>query len=370
MKLDQRFSVVATKLSSASVLQTPAAFAAHIEQHVRFQSGRLTTSVELNQGAWNWQGWLAALGVAMSGLTPSVAAPDVCHCWRFVRRADLREYVPPSVENQLVVPLEFQSDVMSPSDVVLLLKQKVSSRELSQMPVLILPEVRLRRLPVQNLQPALRNPLGANEITQFRKTADRLSRKPWNLKDAESYLNDWVQRNIENRAGTPGCVDFVLFGRRDAALATPGPPPPQEWRNFAPGPPRVVEISGCGTRKRATAPGPAEAAPGAAAPQAEAEVPRRRRRQITSGGVVVPPAAGAPMVVPPAELVVVPPPAAEPLVVAPPPAARPKEGPPPLGCAKCRHSRNGCAKCRGRQAAGSKRAVSILQRPAGAPTST
>ena len=122
MKLDQRFSVVATKLSSASVLQTPAAFVAHIEQHVRFQSGRLTTSVELNQGAWNWQGWLAALGVTMSGLTPSVAEPDACHCWRFVRRADLKEYVSPTVESQLVVPPEFRTDVTSPSDVILLLK--------------------------------------------------------------------------------------------------------------------------------------------------------------------------------------------------------------------------------------------------------
>ena len=64
----------------------------------------------------------------------------------------------PAVESQLVVPLEFMTDVTSPNDCVLSLKQKVSSGQLSQLPLLILPEVRLRRLkPAADLKLAPRN---------------------------------------------------------------------------------------------------------------------------------------------------------------------------------------------------------------------
>lgn len=113
-ELVQRFTVVAATLSSASLPQTPAAFAARNEQHVGPQRGRLTTSVELDQGAWHWHLWLAAWVSPCLAGAPSVAELDVCNCWTLVSRAAFTEHVPPSVESQLVAPLEFKIDVTSP----------------------------------------------------------------------------------------------------------------------------------------------------------------------------------------------------------------------------------------------------------------
>ena len=142
MKLDQRFSVVASKLSAAQELQTPADFGRHIEQHVKFQSGRLTTEIEMNTGAWNWQEWLSHLGVGLSGLTPTEKEPEVRNCWRFVQRRYLRDYVSAEIEARMVVPPGFEGDPVGPTDVIFLLKQYVCSTELAQYPELFLPAAR------------------------------------------------------------------------------------------------------------------------------------------------------------------------------------------------------------------------------------
>ncbi len=369
MKLDQRFSVAATKLASAPVLQTPTAFATHIEQHVRFQRGRLTTSMELNKGAWNWQEWLKPLGVKMSGLTPSVNEPDVCHCWRFVRRADLKEYVSPTVESQLVVPLEFSSDVTSPSDCVLLLKQRVSSCELAQPPLLVLPEARLRKLRQEDLKPAPRNALTTEAIREYRKTADRVARVPWNLHEAKAYLTEWVERNIAKRVDSPGCVNFVMKGRRSDAASQQ---PPPEWRNFAPRPPRVVEIAPGGGPQclRMVVESEGKPKPKAAAPKAQGAGAASKRMRLHAKTSVA--AVPADVVVPVAADSAPPCPLHGPLLRTgattsaggrratgtagkkrgrtPGAKQHGLEGPPPLGCPKCRRAPKGCAYCRNRRA--------------------
>lgn len=45
---------------------------------------------EVFEGAHNWQKFYSQYGVNVSGLVPNARGgePDVCHCWRFVRRAD------------------------------------------------------------------------------------------------------------------------------------------------------------------------------------------------------------------------------------------------------------------------------------------
>ena len=119
MKLDQRFSIVASSLSAAHVLQTPGAFAKHDRDTIRFKNAALSTHVELNTGAWHWQKWLGDAGLHVTGLTPTWKDPDVSHCWRFVRRCDLRQYVSSAVEDLLVVPQEFAGDSPNSRDCVL-----------------------------------------------------------------------------------------------------------------------------------------------------------------------------------------------------------------------------------------------------------
>ncbi len=145
-KLDQRFSVCATALSKAPILQTPEHFAHHIVQSVRY--GRLLTETEVMRGAWDWQEFLKPLNIKLSGLTPTEWSPDACHCWRFVRRETLHEHVPEGTE--LTVPKDFENDEESPNDAILLLKQWIHSDTLAQPPLLVLPAARLSSLKLQD----------------------------------------------------------------------------------------------------------------------------------------------------------------------------------------------------------------------------
>ena len=92
MKLDQRFSVAASRLNATQVLQTPGAFLTHLRDTMTW--GNRITNVELNPGAWNWKKFLEPLNINISGLASTGLEPDVCHSWRFVRRQDLHQHVP------------------------------------------------------------------------------------------------------------------------------------------------------------------------------------------------------------------------------------------------------------------------------------
>ena len=102
MKLDQRFSVAASRLKATQVLQTPGAFLTHLRNTMTW--GNRITNVELNPGAWNWKLFLEPVNINISGLASTALNPDVCHTWRFVRRQDLHQHVPREVADMLVVP--------------------------------------------------------------------------------------------------------------------------------------------------------------------------------------------------------------------------------------------------------------------------
>ncbi len=359
MKLDQRFSVVAKALSAAQVLQTPQAFAAHVEQTVRY--GRLCTDVEINTGAWNWQKWLRGLGVRLTGLAPTTRAPDVCHCWRFVRRRDLARHVSPGVEDLLVVPQEFASDPVTPNDCILLLKQWVCSTELSQEPLLVLPAARLDRLdPTDSIEPVPRNTLTDQARREYKKTAARFGDAPWNLTDAETYLREWVKRNEDGEKDSPGAVNFVLHGRPVSEESTEGPAILPLWGTFAPGPPRVVNVESPLTRP----PGDNSVAnvsttsqvtlAGAAAPSGASPKPKAKpspkgcaKGKAKAKAAAKQAAAAKPKVKAKAKSA-----AATPKTKAA-PKKRAREDAadvPVLGCSKCRYAQKGCRECRAKRA--------------------
>ena len=135
-----------------------------------------------------------------------------------------------AVEDLLVVPQEFAGDSPNSRDCVLLLKQWVCSTELAQAPILILPAARLSRL-AGHLTPVPRNVLSKDAIKEYRKTAERVAKTPWNLMDAQRYLFEWTRRNAAGVEDEPGSVDFVMTGRSTSLEAAALPP---DWRNFAP----------------------------------------------------------------------------------------------------------------------------------------
>ena len=115
-----------------------------------------------------------------------------------MQRRYLRDYVSAEVEARVVVPPGLQGDPVGPTDVIFLLKQYVCSTELVQLPQLLLPAARLARLSPMSLTPLPRNVLTHDAIKEYRKTANRVAKPPWNLHRARQYLHDWTNRNKEN----------------------------------------------------------------------------------------------------------------------------------------------------------------------------
>ena len=79
--LDQRFSVVATLLSSSMILQTPGDFVKQIRKRLAPARGRLLI-VDVLQATWDWQSFFDALNFSVAGVAPTFWTPDTCHCKR------------------------------------------------------------------------------------------------------------------------------------------------------------------------------------------------------------------------------------------------------------------------------------------------
>ena len=59
--------------------------------HTVTPARKRTLHAEVLEGSLNWKKYYEQYGVHMSGLVPNPhrkAEQEVCHCWRFIRRAD------------------------------------------------------------------------------------------------------------------------------------------------------------------------------------------------------------------------------------------------------------------------------------------
>ena len=201
-----------------------------------------------------------------------------------MKRRDLHQHVSGAVADLLVVPPDLASEGTHPSDCILLLKQWVSSTELAQPPLLVVPHARLKNLSPDGLTPLARNALPENALKEYRKTATKIADEPWRLNEGSHYLQDWADRNTAGKLDSPAPCDFVRQGRssteKAASVALPA-----GWENFAPGLPRVVEVTAAvnNARKRLQTTGGGQAAPSPASDSAplgfaSAEVPKKKPR--------------------------------------------------------------------------------------------
>lgn len=88
---DQRFSVLAPRLSRSPVLECPEEFADVIRNQVEPTSGR-ELLVEIIEGAHNWNAHFENVNVSIAGLTTTQKESQVNHSWRIVRRVDVDLY--------------------------------------------------------------------------------------------------------------------------------------------------------------------------------------------------------------------------------------------------------------------------------------
>ena len=200
-EVDQRFSSAATTLKSAPELEDEEDFANWLREHLKPVRGR-ALHVEVLHTIMDFRAWLVPFHVSYSGLTACQSALDTCHSWRFVKRRLLGTISGSDADVvQNDIP-EWSDLAPDDNDVVLILKESLSSTRMSQKPLLVLPVSVASSVDPKDLKPALRNDLGERTRKEYRKTATSVALEPWLLLKAQRYLNDLCDRN-ESMATLP-----------------------------------------------------------------------------------------------------------------------------------------------------------------------
>ena len=201
---DQRFSTVATTLSRAPVLEDPEDFKGWIMEHVAPVRGR-ALHVEVLNSTMNFQKWLAPLNIKICGLTATCFQEDTNHCWRFIQRRNLSSLLNLDLEEVENTHPDWRDLPSHEADVILLVKESISSGTLSQKPLVILPHAILGNLFPADLEPVSRMQFGESgrELKEFRKTAAAVEGEPWNLFKAAQYLRTLCDDNEQNKPIEP-----------------------------------------------------------------------------------------------------------------------------------------------------------------------
>ena len=94
------------------------------------------------------------------------------------------------------------------SDIIMLVKEYMVSKSLSQDPVAVLPARAGEGLPVDGPSLARRNPLSSDLVKEFRKSALAFAAAPWNLERTRDYLLRWIDENQNWYVHPPPAYDF------------------------------------------------------------------------------------------------------------------------------------------------------------------
>jgi len=338
-ELDQRFSTVATALSRAPTLEDPEEFAHWIREHVKPVRGR-RLHVEVLDATYDFQHWFTkAFGFNVSGLASTHLEPNANHVWHFVARGALPQVCggPADVEVQME---DWKSLGQHDNDCVLLVKEFLHSKALSQLPLLFQPESVSEALKESDLLVMPKNEIGETAIKEFRKTALHVAKAPWHLFKAQKYLELLCDENEPGRAGLVQPLEFI-FGHElkvKTAYCDCELPEHLQVDNQV----RVVQVvAKAKARAKSSASQTLKRPAAAAAGPAERAVGRRPAAQQVPGPDSEPGVPG-PVDAENAELepVVVEGPG---LVEAPPVVIVPKLN----GCSKCKWGKFGCGQCRG-----------------------
>lgn len=367
-ELDQRFSTMACCIKQAEVLEDIQDLVDYLRAHMSPACGRDLVIEEISN-TMDFKSWFGEANLHMQGLTSTHLEPHVNHLWRFLPRFGLPAE---EIECHHSGWKQLQEH---PHDVILVVKQFMSSPHASQKPQLCLPASLLESLDPEKLQPSVSNALSETVLQEFRATAERVSKPPWTLLKAQVFLETLCEDNEKNVLYPGMKLQFIFSKHGDASqlafvvsdsvaaddYAESGP----EAAAVSVGPPRPVRVvakskakakaamrrPSCRMRPAACLPSPGpieerESEPAAAPAPAALEV------------AVAPTPAAPPLVRfsrkrPAGDMQIVPPAQSE--------SARPEEPQAPeddaesealpanfhYGCSKCRKAQFGCKECQG-----------------------
>ena len=129
-ELDQRFSTMASVIKQAETIEDLAELRDYLATHMRPAQGR-KLFVELMPNTWDFRGWFESLNMHVQGLTSTHVQPYANHVWRFQPRFLVTE----DEEIEVHHP-DWQALTENPLDVILTVKQFMSSPTRSQKPQL------------------------------------------------------------------------------------------------------------------------------------------------------------------------------------------------------------------------------------------
>lgn len=368
-ELDQRFSTMACCIKQAEVLEDIQDLVDYLRAHMSAACGRDLIIEEISN-TMDFKSWFGDVNLHMQGLTSTHLEPQVNHLWRFLPRYGL----PTDSEEIECHHSGWKQLQEHPHDVILVVKQFMSSPHASQKPQLCLPASLLESLDPEKLQPSVSNALSETVLQEFRRTAESVSKAPWNLLKAQVFLETLCEDNEKNVVYPGMKLQFIFSKHGDAgqlafvvsdavAAASENAESGLEAAAPAPAPPRIIRVvakskakakaamkrPSCRMRPAACLPSPGAIAEHSSEPAAPVDA------GVAELEVDVAPTPAAPPLVrctrkrPAADIQIVPPALSEP--------ARPEEAaesePEALpanfhyGCSKCRRAQFGCKECQG-----------------------
>lgn len=179
-ELDQRFSTMACCIKQAEVLEDIQDLVDYLRAHMSAACGRDLIIEEISN-TMDFKSWFGDVNLHMQGLTSTHLEPQVNHLWRFLPRYGL----PTDSEEIECHHSGWKQLQEHPHDVILVVKQFMSSPHASQKPQLCLPASLLESLDPEKLQPSVSNALSETVLQEFRRTAESVSKAPWNLLKAQ-----------------------------------------------------------------------------------------------------------------------------------------------------------------------------------------
>lgn len=129
-ELDQRFSTMASKIRKADYLQDPDDLVQLLQGNMTAAAGRELV-VEALPNTWNFKDWMVGYDLHAKGLTATHLEPYANHLWRFTKR-----YMMDIEDKDIQIFHPDWQDQAHPQDIILSVKQFMSSADLSQKPQL------------------------------------------------------------------------------------------------------------------------------------------------------------------------------------------------------------------------------------------
>lgn len=219
---DERFACIRTLLANSPVLETPEAFIDKVSELK--PRGNRKVHVEKVDISLDWKECLEPLAeFNLSGHVQTKAMTqqdlEATHVFQLMTRKTFLE------RNSSGCPEidELSGYTPNKEDIILEVWHYMASPQRSQNPMVFIPAGKLNELGPSLLCAAGRRQLSERQRKEFRKTAQVVADKPWNLRAAQKYLESFVENNSNPEKAPWQSPDISWIWRSSSLFDPPEP---------------------------------------------------------------------------------------------------------------------------------------------------